>query len=226
MCDDRDTHTFYYCDDFCLGPIFYMAQGVQLSVELQCIVLSYNELYFLAKQVVDQICSINLTIPTAIPPQTAYPVCTPIPPATPLPPQTAYPAEPAQTLPPMPTPVPPATPLTPEPAQTAYPAETVYLVREVLTVEPDEKPYWFIGGLGLVAVIEAILIGYILCTNNKKPPEKPQETHEEDQTIQIPRNIPDFTVTLNNEEPSLELSDEYFLAMEEEEVSEGNYLVH
>ena len=73
--------------------------------------------------------------------------------------------------------------------------------------------------MGLIIIIECILIAYAICLTRKPQVElkTPQESPD-DQTIQIPRNMPNFTVTVKNdnneEEFSLELSEGYFLAME------------
>ena len=68
-------------------------------------------------------------------------------------------------------------------------------------------------------IIEGILLCYAICLVKKTkvkaetPPEIPI-----DETIQIPRNLPDFTVTVNDdynqEEPSLTVSEEYFEQLE------------
>ena len=192
----------YYCDDFCKGTIFWT--GTYTSTKTSSCHAPSNSQTWLSDSFIEayyEKCGINLTIPTAIPPQTAYPA---------EPAQTAYPA---QTL---------------WAAPTAWPGQTLPLMPTGIVIQIESKlHYWYLGGLFLMFVIEGILIGYAICLFKKTkvkaetPPEIPI-----DETIPIPRNMPDFTVTLNNEEPSLELSDEYFLAMEEEEVSQGNYLVH
>ena len=110
-------HTFYYCDDLCQGTFFYMVQADGIGEAHKCIVLSSEELSSGLLKLADDICPINESIQTPIPPQTAYPAATPLEP------------EPPQTLPPMPTPVPPQTawpPQTPDPPATPLPPQTAW----------------------------------------------------------------------------------------------------
>ena len=80
----------WYCDDYCQGVNFYNTK-IGSWTDTYCFAgtasFSNNDAYEAAIEK----CSIDITIPTAIPPQ---------------------------TLPPMPTAISPETPLTPEPPQT------------------------------------------------------------------------------------------------------------
>ena len=76
-----------------------------------------------------------------------------------------------------------------------------------------------------MVIIEDILIGYAICLTRKaKVRQKTPEESPDDQTITIPRNLPNFTITVKDDDPfaedfnsegSLEVSDDYFLGMEE-----------
>ena len=70
-------------------------------------------------------------------------------------------------------------------------------------------------------MIEFIIIIYAVCLHRKITVEHgTQPEIPTDETIQIPWNLPEFTVTVNDnshqDEDYLELSEECFLAMEEQ----------
>ena len=189
-----------YCDDFCSGINF--ANTTSLSyTDTDCRQPS-NSLSESYINLAQELCPINSSIATAIPPQTAYPAqtaYTPIPPQTAYPVQTAYTPIPPQTLPPMPT------------------REIVEETNETSqTKENNSLMYSLIGGSWIMIIIELVITVLFKLRRTKRTTRVIEQ--QEPTVIQIPRtNIPDMTMTINSNSnsSSFHISDTYFEELEE-----------